>query len=69
MDFVAKATPKPKTPVPANARSSAASDAAKIAKSESMLRQQLKAGKVTDIAKTKAAIAKKTGVWPNGSTN
>lgn len=41
----------------------------KVDKSEAMLKTQLKAGKVKDITKAKEAIAKKTGVWPNGRTN
>jgi hypothetical protein len=40
-----------------------------IDNAEAMLRQQIAAGKVKDLTATKEAIAKKTGVWPNGATN
>jgi len=36
---------------------------------ERLLAERIKAGKVKDITKTKAAIAKKTGAWANGMTN
>jgi len=36
---------------------------------ERLLSERIKAGKVKDLAKTKADIAKKTGAWPNGMTN
>lgn len=37
-----------------------------IAKAEAMLKNMKASG---DIGKDKAAVAKKTGVWPNGKTN
>ena len=37
-----------------------------INKAESMFKKMKPSG---DIAKDKAAVAKKTGVWPNGDTN
>ena len=36
---------------------------------ESKLKKDVAAGKVKDVAKSKADIAKKTGAWPNGATN
>ena len=36
---------------------------------ERLFAERVKAGKVKDITKTKAAIAKKTGAWANGMTN
>ena len=36
---------------------------------ERLFAERIKAGKVKDIAKTRADIAKKTGAWPNGMTN
>ena len=40
-----------------------------IDKAEAMLKQQIASGKVKDVTAAKQAIAKKTGVWPNGATN
>ena len=40
-----------------------------IQKSEKLLKSALASGKVKDLNKTREAIAKKTGNWPNGSTN
>jgi len=36
---------------------------------ENKLKNQAAAGKIKDIGVSKTAIAKKTGVWPNGATN
>lgn len=64
--------PTPSIPTPAVRKSSAAQPAAKpapaksIAKAESMFSGMKSSG---DIAKDKATVAKKTGVWPNGGTN
>ena len=61
-------------PTPAVRVSKSAQPAAKpampndkaINKAESMFKKMKPSG---DIAKDKAAVAKKTGVWPNGNTN
>ena len=41
----------------------------KITKSESMLRNKVKGGKVKDLNAARKKISKKTGSWPNGMTN
>jgi hypothetical protein len=59
-------------PTPAVRVSKAAQPAAKpaaIASSEAMLKSKMATGSVKDLAATKKAIMKKTGVWPNGDTN
>ena len=64
--------PTPGIKTPAVRKSPTATPAAKpapaksIAKAESMFSSMKASG---NIAKDKAAVAKKTGVWPNGKTN
>lgn len=41
----------------------------KITKSEKMLRDKIRSGKVKDLNGARKKIAKKTGSWPNGMTN
>ena len=36
---------------------------------EAMLRQEIAKGNTKNFDKTREAIAKKTGMWPNGKTN
>jgi hypothetical protein len=56
-----KATPTPKP--------SPSTFAQKSAAAEAELKKLMKAGKVTDLNKTRDMIAKKYGVRPNGRTN
>ena len=69
--------PTPGISTPAVRKSSSAIPSAKpsmpskaqVNKSETILKQKVQSGKVTDLNKTREQIAKKTGSWPNGYTN
>ena len=62
--------PTPGVSTPAVRKSPAAHPAMKpIENAESQLVKKIQSGKVRDINATREAIAKKTGVWPNGKTN
>ena len=59
--------PTPGISTPAVRKSPAAQVPAKaVGKAESMFKSMKPSG---NIAKDKQAVAKKTGVWPNGATN
>ena len=62
--------PTPGVSTPAVRKSPTAQPAMKpVENAESQLAKKLQSGKVKDLNATRAAIAKKTGVWPNGKTN
>ena len=65
MDMAAK----PKGTQPGHAVTDHSNHTKAITKAEKALESKVKSGAVKDIAKAKEAIAKKTGVWPNGYTN
>ena len=68
--------PTPTIPTPTVRRSASAQKPAapmpsvgQKSKAETMLRQEIAKGNTNNFDKTREAIAKKTGMWPNGKTN
>lgn len=59
-------TPGVKAPAVRKSPSATPAPAKSIAKAEAMFRSMKPSG---NIGKDKEAVAKKTGVWPNGNTN
>jgi len=62
--------PTPGISTPTVRKSPAAQEAKKpVDNSESIFQKRIGTGKVKEINKTRQSVAKKTGSWPNGSTN